>query len=79
MKSIVLTGFGNERAFGATEPLFYLVFNEGELRVPCTQKAAEIVADFVYKGVQEPVEPEPGPPPQDEVTEDQDDDGVPSL
>lgn len=84
MKPIVLTGFGNERAFGATEPSFYFVFNDGELRVPCSEKAAEIVADFVYRGgVQQPVEPESQPAPSSDENFDEGDsgadDGVPSL
>lgn len=87
MKEIMLTGFGNERAFGDVEPTFYLVFNGGELRVPVTQQAAELVAEYVYGQPQTPVAQEQQPPaPADGVYEDRSDedgagaeDGVPSL
>jgi hypothetical protein len=72
MKKMVLTGLGSEQKFnsipeddgttrheklGSAE--FYLVFNEGELRVPVSEEAAHVVVQHMYgSGTQEHEEPQ---------------------
>lgn len=44
MKQLILTGLATEQSFGSSgEASYYLVFNNGELRVPVSESAAEIV------------------------------------
>lgn len=83
MKQMILTGLGSEQTFlppngnGAAEAIkgavYYLVFNNGELRVPVSQAAAEIVVKHMYGGAQE----EPAAPPPDERQEDPPEEGAP--
>lgn len=62
MKQMILTGIGSEQNFirppngdhdeykklGVAS--YYLVFNDGELRVPCTESAAALVVKHMYEG-----------------------------
>lgn len=48
MKTMILTGLASEQRFGAQKALYYLVFNNGELRVPVTEQAAEVVIKEMY-------------------------------
>ncbi len=48
MKQLVLTGLSTDQAFGKPEPQFFLVFNNGDLRVPVTEQAAQIVVGEMY-------------------------------
>lgn len=48
MKQMILTGLATEHRFGSPDPQFYLVFNEGELRVPVAAQAAEAVVQMMY-------------------------------
>lgn len=52
MKKMVLTGMGTEQRFtedGASDETdYYLVFNNGELRLPTTEEAARQVIKFMY-------------------------------
>lgn len=50
MKQMILTGLATEQRFGNPEPQFYLVFNEGELRVPVDPTAAEAIVATMYGG-----------------------------
>ena len=66
MKKMILTGLGSEQRFdrtpagnvdnfeklGVTE--FYLVFNDGELRVKVPEEAAHTVVQFMYGDVSSP-------------------------
>jgi len=45
---MVLTGLSTEQKFGSPAPDFYLVFNDGELRVPITASSAEVVVQAMY-------------------------------
>ena len=56
MKQLILTGLATEQKFGSKEGAFFLVFNDGELRVPITQEAAEVVVKEIY--AEQPAEPE---------------------
>jgi hypothetical protein len=48
MKQMILTGLASEQNFsGSTK--FYLVFNDGELRVPVTEESAQLVIEAMYK------------------------------
>ena len=69
MKKMILTGLATEQRFGNPEPQFYLVFNEGELRVPIASDAAEVVVQAMYTG--NGVSQAPPPP-----AEDQDEDAM---
>ena len=48
MKQMILTAMATEQSFTSPEPRFYLVFNDGELKVPVSQEAAEIVIKEMY-------------------------------
>ncbi len=61
MKQLILTGLATEQKFGSKEGAFYLVFNDGDLRVPVSQEAAEAVVKEMY------TQQEPEPEDQDEV------------
>lgn len=50
MKQMILTGMATEQRFGSPEPQFFLVFNEGELRIPVPQETAETVVQAMYGG-----------------------------
>jgi hypothetical protein len=56
MKAMILTGLATEQAFSNPDPKFYLVFNNGELKVPIPQKTAEEVIKFMYGTAEESVE-----------------------
>lgn len=69
MKKMILTGLGTEQKFSEGHPPateFYLVFNDGELRVPISEEAAQIVVRAAY-GVEdnEEEEPEENEPPEE--------------
>lgn len=61
MKQLVLTGLATEQKFGKQEAQYYLVFNDGDLRVPVSEEAAQIVVKEMYQEVEEAEEPETGP------------------
>ncbi len=49
VKQMILTGLATEQSFRRNgEAQFFLIFNDGELRVPCTEQAAQIVAETMY-------------------------------
>jgi hypothetical protein len=48
MKQMILTGLATEQKFGEAEQRFYLVFNDGELKVPASPEAAEVVVQAMY-------------------------------
>jgi len=50
MKKMLLTGLGSEQRFGHTpnSTEYYLVFNDGELRVPVSEDAAHVVVKCMY-------------------------------
>jgi len=51
MKQMILTGLATEQNFDRSgEAQFFLVFNGGELRVPCTEAAAQTVVKAMYGG-----------------------------
>ena len=92
MKTAVLTGIATEHHFtGKAENLgkaqFYLVFNEGELRIPVSQEAAEVVVKHYAKELaqEEPPQEEEAdgePQVQSYATDDEggeDEDGVASI
>lgn len=63
MKTAVLTGIATEHHFtGKPENLgkaqFYLVFNEGELRIPVSQEAASVVVKHYAKELAQHEAPE---------------------
>lgn len=45
---MILTGLATEQTFDRPEAQYYLVFNEGELRVPIAEAAARIVVVEMY-------------------------------
>jgi hypothetical protein len=62
MKQMILTGLAQEQVFGDPDPRFFLVFNQGELRVPVPPDSAEVVVQAMYSGqngVPEGRDPEP--------------------
>lgn len=48
MKKLFLTALASEQNFASKAVQYYLVFNNGELRVPVTEAAAEIVVKEMY-------------------------------
>jgi hypothetical protein len=48
MKPMMLTALGSENNFATGGTSFYLVFNGGELRVPVSEDAAEVVIAKIY-------------------------------
>ncbi len=49
MKQMILTGLATEQTFTSNgEAQFFLVFNNGELKVPTTEAAAQIVVQAMY-------------------------------
>jgi hypothetical protein len=48
MRSMVLTGLGSEQDFSKGGTSYFLVFNGGELRVPISEEAAEVVVKEMY-------------------------------
>jgi hypothetical protein len=48
-KSMVLTGIGSEQDFKTGGTKFLLVFNDGELRVPVSETAAETVLQAMFQ------------------------------
>lgn len=89
MKTMILTGLGTEQKFESLikdrNPLedieYFLIFNHGQVRVPVTKEAAEIVVKEMYGSTEEDA-------PQidernDQVSDDEemlaDEDGVSSI
>lgn len=72
MKQMLLTGLATDQKFGAPTPQYFLVFNEGELRVPISEEAAETVVKAMYSGNGVSVEQ---PPAEDEDVMHTDPDG----
>lgn len=55
MKKLILTGLATEQSFiGGGQASYFLVFNDGELRVPVSEKAAEVVVQEMYGESNEP-------------------------
>lgn len=48
MKTMTLTGLGSEQNFSTGGTSYFLVFNDGELRVPISEDAAEAVVKEMY-------------------------------
>lgn len=49
MKQMILTGLATEQSFDQQgQAQFFLVFNNGELRVPCSEQAAQLVVQAMY-------------------------------
>jgi hypothetical protein len=75
MKKMLLTGLGSEQRFdripagevdsfersGDTE--YYLVFNDGELRVPIHEEAVRVVVQFMYGDAVSPLKEAQTEPP----------------
>ncbi len=75
MKPMILTGLGSEQDFETGTSGYFLIFNNGELRVPVSEKAAEIVVKEMYGGESTPENPIE----QSETSNDnssEDDDGI---
>lgn len=49
MKSMMVTGIGSEQDFKTGESKFLLVLNDGELRIPISEPAAEIIIKIMYQ------------------------------
>ena len=100
MKKMILTGLGSEQKFssiheddgtthhektGSAE--YYLVFNDGELRVPISEEAAHVVVQHMYGTTSESKEEEEGSdngqsftvPEEDEGEGGVDEDGVDQI
>ncbi len=87
MRQMVLTGLGSEQRFnheslapaGAAE--YFLIFNDGELRVPVSEEAAKIVVQAMYgsNGESPPVFDPPTPTSSNGESDFVEDDGVPSV
>ena len=61
MKKMILTGLGSEQDFTSVKKLetkYYLVFNDGELRVPVSEEAAQVVVQAMYGGQEQAGEEE---------------------
>jgi hypothetical protein len=55
MKKMVLTGLAQDTDFEDPEASsFFLVFNGGELRVPISEKAAQVVVEYQYQNNEAP-------------------------
>lgn len=54
MKRLMLTGLATEHSFtkGGTEQ-YFLVFNDGEVRIPVPQQTAEAVIQELYSGAEQ--------------------------
>jgi hypothetical protein len=51
MKQLILTGLATEQSFNAGgQAKYFLVFNDGEFRVPVTEQAAEVVVLEMFGG-----------------------------
>ena len=85
MKTMILTGLATEQSFASSGPAYYLVFNDGELRVPVTEAAAEVVVQAMYasngasNGIVSGYQTEDGPDPSDEDVLHQDRDVVDEI
>lgn len=58
MKKMLLTGLATEQSFTNPNPQCFLIFNDGEFKVPVTQEAAELVVAQMYTKEEEPNEVE---------------------
>lgn len=67
MKQLVLTALATEQKFGTSEAKYFLVFNDGELRVPVTEEAAGLVVQEMYGNQQEQA---PAETPSEEIADD---------
>jgi hypothetical protein len=79
MKQMILTGLATDQRFGKPDPDFFLVFNNGELRVPVTQEAAEVVVQTMYGSNGAPPPPTVVERDEDDLHTDPDDDGIPQA
>jgi hypothetical protein len=84
MKKMSLTGLGSEQKFGHTTngTEFYLVFNDGELRVPISEEAAHVVVRCMYGSpdlVDSPTVVEESPTPSEESGGGSDEDGIDQI
>lgn len=43
MKELILTGLATEQQFGKSDTTYFLIFNNGQLRLQITENAAELV------------------------------------
>lgn len=77
---MVLTGLSTEQKFDshADDPVFYLVFNDGELRIPITASSTELVIKTIYGSSNLPGESR-DPEPIDEDLPYSDDDVVDDI
>ncbi len=64
MKKMILTGIGSEQQFASNGLVsgseYYLVFNNGELRVPVNQEAIQGLIEYMYGQQSEGEEVEEG-------------------
>ncbi len=49
MKQLILTGVATEQKLDRSSLTYYLVFNDGELRVPVPEETTEVVLNNIYK------------------------------
>lgn len=81
MKPMILTGLATEQSFdnlGAAQ--FYLIFNGGELRVPVSEEAAQVVAQAMVDKTPRPApsngHTQPVPPAMEDPDGMLDEDGI---
>lgn len=58
MKQLILTGLSSEHRFGSNDIQYQLVFNDGEVRVPVSEEAANAISLKMYEGSSTPQESE---------------------
>ena len=76
MKTMTLTGLATEQSFNQDGVRYYLVFNNGELRVPVPEEAAEAVISALADGKEVPAPSYASNGSGDDDFVDDDDDGV---
>jgi len=62
MRTLLLTGISTEVVFNDGLAKYFLVFNDGELRLPTTEEAAELALSVIAKDIDKQLEVEKDDP-----------------
>ncbi len=72
MRQYILTGLATEQRFDSIKPIYYLVFNDGELRLPVPEDTAATLVSLVYTNAYASKEE-----PDDDIEDDEDEEDSP--
>lgn len=79
MKQLILTGLSSEHRFGSNDIQYQLVFNDGEIRIPVSEEAANAVSLKMYEESSAPQESEEEQEDSDDDSDYENDSDIPQL